>query len=313
MAGVVVGFVGLGAMGSGMAANMASRFGSGALAGHRALLHDLRPGVADVLAAKHARTARAATSLQEVARESDILLLCLPHAQAVRGCIGAIAEHLRSRSLVVDTSTTGPEAAREAAVLLADRGIGFLDAPVTGAPARATVGTLTVMVGGDESHLRDARPVLETFAERVLHLGVVGNGQIAKAMNNCLYNVGCAAMAEMLPLAKKAGLPLESFAEVVSTGTGQSFAFNQWAPHVLRREFEAPRFGYPMGSAYKDFETLDLVAREQGIEMPAVSAAARQTYRRALDSGLQDEHKGAMVKVWERELDVLCEGRGRGG
>lgn len=115
--------------------------------------------------------------------------------------------------------------------------MGFLDAPVTGAPARAARAALTVMAGGDEARLEEARPLLATFAERVLHMGAVGNGQIAKAMNNCLYNVSCAAMAEMLPLAQRAGLPLEAFVEVVCTGTGQSFGFEQWAPLVLRREF----------------------------------------------------------------------------
>eukprot|EP00446_Apocalathium_sp_SHHI-4_P062514 CAMPEP_0177417392 /NCGR_PEP_ID=MMETSP0368-20130122/68620_1 /TAXON_ID=447022 ORGANISM="Scrippsiella hangoei-like, Strain SHHI-4" /NCGR_SAMPLE_ID=MMETSP0368 /ASSEMBLY_ACC=CAM_ASM_000363 /LENGTH=282 /DNA_ID=CAMNT_0018886959 /DNA_START=8 /DNA_END=853 /DNA_ORIENTATION=- len=281
---------------------MAARFGAGALASHRALLHDIRPGVAAALAARHPQTASVATSLQQLARESDIVLFSLPHGQAVQSCVAAIVDHLREGSLVVDTSTTGPEVARAAAAALAARGVCFLDAPVTGAPARAAAGTLTVMAGGDEARLVEVRPVLGTFAELVVHMGAVGNGQIAKAMNNCLYNVGCAAMAEMLPLAKRAGLPLDAFSEVVSTGTGQSFAFNQWAPHVLRREFEAPKFGYPMGEAFKDLETLGAVADELGVELPPVVTAARGTYRRALEMGLQDEHKGAMVKVWEREL-----------
>eukprot|EP00931_Biecheleriopsis_adriatica_P071568 TRINITY_DN45444_c0_g1_i1.p1 TRINITY_DN45444_c0_g1~~TRINITY_DN45444_c0_g1_i1.p1 ORF type:complete len:185 (+),score=38.37 TRINITY_DN45444_c0_g1_i1:32-556(+) len=162
------------------------------------------------------------------------------------------------------------------------------------------------MVGGCEERLEEVRPILETFASRVLYMGESGNGQLAKAMNNCLYNVSCAATAEMLPFAARAGLPLQAFVEAVSTGTGQSFGFQQWAPLILQREFEAPKHGFPMGSAFKDLETLSGEAAKLGLETPPVVAAARATYERALSLGLAKEHKGAMVKVWERDMGVVC-------
>lgn len=208
-------------------------------------------------------------------------------------------------SLVVDCSTTGPEVSQDVARELRSRSVDFLDAPVTGGPVRAASGTLTSMVGGDEASFKRATPILQSFSSKVLYMGTTGNGQLAKALNNCLYNVSVAAMAEMLPLASRAGLSLESFVEVVTTGTGQSFGFNQWAPHVLRREFEA-HHGYPMDAAFKDFETLAAVVKCLGVEAPPVARAARSTYERALAMGLGGQHKGAMVKVWEEHLGLEC-------
>eukprot|EP00913_Durusdinium_trenchii_P025074 g23537.t1 len=155
-------------------------------------------------------------------------------------------------------------------------------------------------VGGCKQNLEEARPVLETFTSKIVHMGASGNGQLAKAMNNCLYNISCAATAEMLSFAAKAELPLEEFMEVVSSGTGQSFGFDQWAPHILQRQFEAPKYGFPMGSAFKDFETLNAAVLQQGLDLPPVLAAAEATYREALAQGLGDQHKGPVRAIIDR-------------
>eukprot|EP00408_Alexandrium_pacificum_P007852 CAMPEP_0171217744 /NCGR_PEP_ID=MMETSP0790-20130122/32846_1 /TAXON_ID=2925 /ORGANISM="Alexandrium catenella, Strain OF101" /LENGTH=347 /DNA_ID=CAMNT_0011683549 /DNA_START=6 /DNA_END=1049 /DNA_ORIENTATION=- len=329
---LAVGFMGLGSMGGKMAANLAKRIcaasaasaggsDAGGLVGRRLWLHDVRLSAADAVlaatgegAARHVSTAAVPSDLALACRRG-VVLLCLPGRREVIETVSLLAPHLSAEALVVDCSTCGPEAARSAAeALCSGPGAGFLDAPVTGAPARAASGTLTVMVGGDREHLGRARPLLETFASKVLHVGdAPGNGQLAKALNNCLYNISVAAMAEMLPLAKRTGLDLEPLLEVVSSGTGQSFGFDQWADKAMQREFEAPRHGYPMGAAFKDFESLEAAAAASGLaELPPVLAAARGTYQRALDMGLSNEHKGAMIKVWEEELGVSC-ARSEGG
>ncbi|CAK9028357.1 Probable 3-hydroxyisobutyrate dehydrogenase [Durusdinium trenchii] len=159
--------------------------------------------------------------MEDLAAQCQLILLCLPDGVAVRDATEAMAPHLQPGSLVVDHSTTSPQVARNMEALLGQRGVRFLDAPVTGAPARAQKGTLTAMVGGCKQNLEEARPVLETFTSKIVHMGASGNGQLAKAMNNCLYNISCAATAEMLSFAAKAELPLEEFMEVVSSGTGQ--------------------------------------------------------------------------------------------
>jgi len=273
----------------------------------RFLLFDTCPEAAERVAAQNPKSTQLASSLDAVASECGLILLCLPDGAAVKHSIKAMVSKLPPGSLVVDNSTTSPETAREVSMLLAQQNVGFLDAPVTGAPQRAANGTLTVMVGGCEQRLKEARPVLETFASKILHMGASGNGQLAKALNNCLYNVSCAATAEMLSFAARAQLPLEEFVEVVSSGTGQSFGFNQWAPRILDREFEAPKYGFPMGAAFKDFETLQGAFTNEGLELPPVLTAALRTYQEALAlPGLAEEHKGAMVKVWEKKMKVTC-------
>ncbi|CAE6921941.1 Hgd [Symbiodinium sp. CCMP2456] len=302
-----IGFVGLGSMGSGMAANLVAKLAAGKPEG-QALLFD-RSGVAvQRVVAEAAAVAEAAVDLPQLAAKCDIVFLCLPEGGVVLDAVRTMSPTLREGALVVDSSTTSPAVAQKAAQQLGQRGVGFLDAPVTGAPARAAAGTLTSMVGGSEKHLEAARPFLGTFATKILHMGEVGNGQLAKALNNCLYNVSCAAMAEMLPFALRAGLPMPAFVDAVTSGTGQSFGFNQWASLVLQREFEAPKHGFPMGAAFKDLETLVAAASAEGLPVPPVVAATLATYQRALAMGLGEEHKGAMVKVWEAQLGVCCSG-----
>eukprot|EP00747_Dinoflagellata_sp_TGD_P210620 gnl/TRDRNA2_/TRDRNA2_83883_c0_seq1.p1 gnl/TRDRNA2_/TRDRNA2_83883_c0~~gnl/TRDRNA2_/TRDRNA2_83883_c0_seq1.p1 ORF type:complete len:322 (+),score=54.81 gnl/TRDRNA2_/TRDRNA2_83883_c0_seq1:70-1035(+) len=312
-AAVRCGFIGLGSMGGRMAANTAKKFGvvGGPTAAHCLLVHDLNEEAAKAVAAANPVTTSVASSQAEIASRCSSVLLCLPDGAIVRNVVRSIAPHVAPGTVVVDCSTTGPEVAQEAAAVLAETGAHFLDAPVTGTPARASSATLTVMVGGDAQHLAEVRPILETFGSRVLHMGAIGSGQVTKAMNNCLYNVSVAAMAEMLPLAQRAGISLEPFVEAVSSGTGQSFGFQQWAPKVLERDFGCGpgSSGFPMGQAFKDLETLAALADREQVALPPVVAAARSTYERALAMGLHSEHKGAMVKVWEKELDVECRNR----
>ena len=147
--------------------------------------------------------------------------------------------------------------------------------------------------------------MLQAMATEVVHVGEVGHGQITKAMNNCLYNVSCAAMVEILPLAAKAGMNLDAVRQVISAGSGQSFGFDKFAGLVLDRQFDAPQYGYPMESAYKDMETVKQLATEYEIEF-GVIGATDATYAEALAQGLGRQHKGGMTKVWEGRLGVEC-------
>ena len=169
---------------------------------------------------------------------------------------------------------------------------------------KGAAGTLTAMVGASNTNdFARAEPLLQAFATTVVHVGGIGQGQLAKAFNNVLYNVSCAAMAEALACAERAGLDTEALARIVCAGSGHSFGFAKFAPLVLSRRFDAPANGYPMGSAFKDMEVVASVAREAGVELDVI-AATRRTYEQALDMGLARECKGAMAKVWERRFGV---------
>eukprot|EP00929_Paragymnodinium_shiwhaense_P062168 TRINITY_DN31034_c0_g1_i2.p1 TRINITY_DN31034_c0_g1~~TRINITY_DN31034_c0_g1_i2.p1 ORF type:complete len:328 (-),score=82.82 TRINITY_DN31034_c0_g1_i2:217-1200(-) len=319
-AAVSIGFVGLGRMGKPMAGHVASALksrmdkveASAAASRFQLLLHDSDAAAATDLARLHPSVATACSSVEQVAADADVVLLSLPTGAVVQDVVSKMSRHLRPGATVVDCSTAGLDAARAVAQRLQAQQVGFVDAPVTGLPERAEAGTLTVLAGCSGAQLAAVQDLLEAFASKVLHVGnAAGDGQKAKALNNILYNINVAAMAEMLPLARKAGLNLEEFIEAVNAGSGRSFGFQHFAPKVLRREFQAPEHGYPMGAAYKDFDTLFDIAAEVGAGPPPVASAARGTYRRAMESHLDKECKGAMVKYWERELDTECTSAGK--
>jgi 3-hydroxyisobutyrate dehydrogenase-like beta-hydroxyacid dehydrogenase len=295
------GFVGLGTMGFPMAQRILSQHGA-------LTVWDSRLNSPNMLAAK-AAGATVASSLPELARRCDIIALCVPGCEEVDAVLfgnEGIAASVREDALVVDCSTTRPETSRHAAGRLS---CSFVDAPITGERARAENGTLTCMVGGSADEVSRATPLLSCFSGNIIHVGTTGHGQLAKALNNCLYNVSVAAMAEVLPLAQRSGLDLEAFCRVASSGTGQSFGFDKFSPLVLDRLFEAPQHGYPMGSAFKDMEVVEEVAKSVGVsgDPGSVIHAAKRTYEAALQAGCAGEHKGAMVKVWERKLGVVVQ------
>jgi 3-hydroxyisobutyrate dehydrogenase-like beta-hydroxyacid dehydrogenase len=288
-----VGFIGLGEMGQWMALNILNK-------GLPLVVHDLRVERTRELV-KHG--AEAAHDLSEIAIRCDRIVLSLPDSSVVESVVfgsHGLKTNLKRGDIIIDCGTTSPIFTRQTSAILKEEGVIFLDAPVSGMEAGAKEGTLTIMVGGDEGAYLKICPVLEAIGENVVYMGASGNGQLAKMTNNVLFNISCAAMAEILPLATKMGLDPEKVCSVVRTGTGQSFGFDFFSPYVLEGNFKP---GYPMESAYKDMAAVIELAATYHIPLP-VTCSALQTYQMALGQGLGRENKGAMVKVWERVLGV---------
>ena len=225
------------------------------------------------------------------------VILSLPDSETVKSYLHSNLIHLPPKSTVIDTSTTTPETAIHCASILKSKGIHFLEAPVTGETQKAKEGTLTFITSGDEDVLQKMTPLLEKLSEKIVFMGEqYGDAQLTKALNNVLYNVSVAAMAEVLTVAKKSGLPEKEFIQVVSHGTGSSFGFNKFAPLVVKNQFEAPEHGYPMQDAYKDMKVLHTQTKLHHLQLPVVNACD-QVYQAALKMDLGKETKGAMIKV----------------
>jgi 3-hydroxyisobutyrate dehydrogenase-like beta-hydroxyacid dehydrogenase len=239
----------------------------------------------------------------DIAGEVEILLMSLPGTEAVEtvlfGKQGVLAGGRPGLS-IVDLSTIHPLRTREFHDTLKEKGIRFADAPVSGMEARAKEGTLTIMFGGEEEMFARVRPVLEAVANKIVPMGGVGNGQLMKLVNQVLFNINMAAVAEILPLAVKLGLDPEKVCDVVRTGTGQSLALDFFSPHILNNHFS---IGYPLKNAYKDMVTIFEVSASRKIPLP-VTNGAMVTYQLALAQGLGEKGKGAMIKVWEKTLGV---------
>ena len=288
-----IGFIGLGQMGKWMALNLVHH-------NFDLTVYDINARAMDFLVEQGARPAQGAGQL---AQHVDVIVLSLPNADVITEVVygnNGIVQGAGKGQILLDCGTSGFLWTVAIAKKLQKIGIRFADAPVTGMEQRAKDATLTIMFGGARNILEEIKPVLEAMANHIVYMGEAGSGQLAKMINNVIFNCNIAALAEILPMAVKLGLDPENIAQVIHNGSGQSFAADIFIPNVLEDRFDK---GYPLELAYKDMHhAMELSAREE-IPLPMVQMAA-ETYQKALDSGWGHEDKGAMFKVFEKALDV---------
>ncbi len=264
-----VGFIGLGALGAPMAANLLAK-------GFALTVHNRHRERERTLAAAGAR--RAATPAQ-AARGAEVLALCLSDDAAVAevllgppgGRAGAALTGLVPGSLVVDFSTIAPESSRRMAAALSANGVAYMDAPVTGGTEGARAGSLSILVGGGAADLERARPVLEAVGRRITHIGPVGAGQEAKAVNQVLV-AGCyAAVAEAMALGQRLGLPMEAVRQALVDGAAGSWALEHRGGSMLRGEFP---LGFRLRLHRKDLAIALEAAAASGLGLPVAHQVA---------------------------------------
>ncbi len=288
-----VGFIGLGQMGKWMALNVLK-------AGFDLTVYDLSTEAVGILTDKGARPSETPS---ELSWQTDWIFLSLPNTAIVEEIIfgeKGLAHKAKPGSIIIDCGTTSYLPTLSFETRLKELGIVFADAPVSGMEARAKEGALTIMFGGQKNTFDQVLPVLNVMSNRILHMGGVGSGQLTKLINQLLFNISCAAIAELLPMSTKLGLDPEKVTEVITSGTGRSFAAEFFAPLVLDNVFDK---GYPLKHAYKDMISAAELSVQEKIPLPMVQAATT-TYQMALAEGLGDQDKGAMIKVFERILGV---------
>lgn len=297
-AGRQVGFVGVGTMGNPMAANLLA-------AGHRLTVHDVRAeSAADLLEAGAAW----ADSAAAVAAASDVTFLSLPNpadvTAVVTGASGVLAG-AAAGTTIIDLSTNAPEVVRGLAASAAVRGIGFLDAPVSGGVGGARKGTLAVMVGGDADVYAAHLPLLEVIGERVFHVGDVGAGNVVKLLNNMLFFVGLLGAVEALVVGTKAGVDPNVLRDVVKAASGASFAWDHASRAILRDRLEPPAFTVAL--AAKDISLATALADDAGVTTP-MARLAEELIAGQLDR-LGAEDVLAVVKVLEEDAGARVRGR----
>lgn len=284
-----IAFIGLGTMGKYMALNLIK-------SGELIVVSD----VVDKAFAEFTEKGVAATTAVAETAKADVIFLSLPNTEIVQNVIGGLLPHLHEGQIIVDLSTIKYNATVELRKTLDEAGVEFLDAPVSGMESRAKDGTLTVMCGGKEEIFDKVKHYFDYIGNKVLYMGGSGAGQLTKLINQLLFDINAAALAEILPMSVKMGLDSEKIGQVVNSGTGRSYASEFFIPRVLKNSFHN---GYPMRSAYKDLVSAAELGANLGIPMP-VLAAATATYQQALLKGLGDNDKGGMIKVFEDQLGV---------
>jgi 3-hydroxyisobutyrate dehydrogenase len=259
-----IGFVGLGTMGASMAANLLR-------AGSPLTVWNRTPDRAGPLLEMGAQTAESAAG---VAARSDIVVICVsdtPDVEAVLFGSGGVVEGAAPGSLVIDCSTISPDATREFGRRLAGRGVALVDAPVSGGSEGARLGVLTIFVGGDEAAVARARPVLEAIGETITHLGPLGSGQAAKAVNQVIISGAYLGVAEGIVLGMRAGLEPRRLVEALSGGAAQSWVLANRSGRMIDDEYP---LGFRLALHRKDLGIALELASRLGLPLPVATLTA---------------------------------------
>jgi 3-hydroxyisobutyrate dehydrogenase-like beta-hydroxyacid dehydrogenase len=281
-----VAFLGLGIMGSRMAANLCR-------AGFEVHAWNRTRARAEELAADHGAIV-ADTPAQAAAAAGIAITMVVdsPEVEAVLFGADGAAEGLRDDGLAIDMSTIAPSKSRAIAERLNGEGISFLDAPVTGSKPKAEDGTLTIMAGGDAADFERAKPLFEAMGKLVLHVGSQGHGSMVKLINNTVAAVNTAAVAEGIAVGRRADLDLDKLLEVISAGSGASAMLDLKAQPIIERDYE-PLF--KLGHMLKDVRHCLAEAEALGVSM-RVAAATETLYAEADDAGHYDDDFAAVAE-----------------
>ena len=285
-----VAVLGLGAMGLPMAARLAETF---VVRGY-----DIAPARLDLAAAAGVARTESAT---DAATGADVVLVAVRDAAQLADVLfgaSGIVDALAPGAVVVLTSTVGTDGVAEVAAALAERGIGLVDAPLSGGPVRARQGDLLIVVGAEPAALAVAHPVLERLASTLTVVGErAGDGQALKTVNQLLCGVHIAAAAEALALADRLGLNLDRTLEALQAGAAASFMLGNRGPRMLQAwDDEGAEVLSRLDIFVKDMGIVGAAARRAGLPAP-LAAAAEQSYLVAQAQGLGEADDSAVIRL----------------
>jgi 3-hydroxyisobutyrate dehydrogenase-like beta-hydroxyacid dehydrogenase len=285
-----VGVVGIGKMGGPMADRLIT-------AGHDvAICNRSENATVESLRGKGARVH---ASPADLAASSEVVLTALPTEDAVRQVYAEMSVVAVAGQIYIDHSTVSPALNRDCAAKLAGRNASFLDAPVSGGPAGAAAGTLTVMAGGDDATFNRALPVLEAFGSKIRLCGPVGSGQAIKLVNQYLVAVHTLAASEAAAFAVRLGADLATVQDVIGTSFGSSAMLLRNLPRYIARDFSPAT---PVSLIAKDLSIIHAEAVDAGVPL-LVGGLVEQCYLEAKARGWAGEDMSALVKFWDRQAE----------
>lgn len=288
-----VGFIGLGQMGKHMSNRIIG-------AGFNLTVYDINKECAKPVLDKGAKWANTA---KEVAQKCEVVITMLPTPpiveETVNGANGLKAGWKKG-DIYIDMSTNAPSVIKKIAAEAQTMGVSVLDAPVSGGSKGAEMGTLAIMVGGDAAALDKVRKILETMAQKVFHVGVAGNGNVAKLVNNQLAIANGLAASEGFVLGVKAGIDPQVLWDIISISTGNSWNLQQFPNTIFKGNF-APFFRLSL--ALKDIGLAVQLGKENGVSMP-LAAIAEQKLIEAKAAGLGDKGVDSAIIRLEESTGV---------
>lgn len=307
-----VGVIGTGQIGSRMALRLLQ-------AGYRVVVHDL-----DEAAMQGMPGAEQVESAAAVAAQCDLIITCVTDNHAVRDVVlgaGGIIESIRPAHLVIETTTSTPATTREVTAVLRRNRADLVDAPVSRGVPAAESGTLSIMVGGEDSSRRHALPVLSVLGTDIIDTGDVGTGHVAKAMNMMVMAVNFIATMELMHVAESRGISRDDSISAFAAGPGRSFVLDRhWPRYILPETYDS---GFTLGLMHKDLRIAGEIAADSG-QYPLLGERATAVYRWAVASGMAEADNTCMVQfmhharaglggdaVPEESRDVLLRKLGR--
>jgi 3-hydroxyisobutyrate dehydrogenase-like beta-hydroxyacid dehydrogenase len=284
----MIGFVGVGSMGKGMVSNLLKK-------GYSVTIYDVDKMKVDQLCQIGAKSA---TNIAELAKVSDAVVLSLPSVTAVEETAEGLITNARAGIYILDASTIDPVTTKRIAAKAMEKGIKFLDCPVSGGPTGAKNGTLTSMVGAPTADdFEVAKDLLSAFANNIICVGEVGAGQTVKIVNNILAAIHTVALGEALIAGTKAGVELGVLADAISKSSGKSFIIEYFAPNsILRGNYDNPLFMLKLMN--KDVSLYKKMADDLGIPS-FLSSIAKAFYTAAVNKGWGDKDHTVICRVLE--------------
>ncbi len=277
-----IGFIGTGTMGQPMLANLLRK-------GFEVVAFDIVPAA---LEAAIAHGAERAGSVGEAAANCDLVVTMLPSSANVEAVYlgpGGIVESATQGRLCVDMSTIDPGTSQRVAARLKERGIRFLDAPVSGGVGGAEAGTLAIMVGGAVGDLEEARPVLAAMGSNIIHVGAVGAGEVAKLCNNLISGTVAVAVSEAFRIGEAFGVDPQILTDVIAKSSGATWVMERMhpVPGIVESAASSRQYtpGFMTDLMAKDLGLAVSAAREKRVPV-AVASTAQQVYRMASSHGL---------------------------
>lgn len=287
-----IGFIGLGLMGQPMAKNLMK-------AGHQLVVYNIPADRAEELGAEGATVAK---NSREVAEQSDIIITMLPDSPDVAKVVtgeNGVLEGIKAGALWIDMSSISPVVAKQLAEKVKEKGATSLDAPVSGGDVGAINGTLSIMVGGEESDFERAKPLFEVMGKTIVHVGGTGAGQVTKAANQVVVALVIAAVSEALLLGSKGGVAPEKILDVLGGGLAGNKVME-----VKREKFLTHNFtpGFRAELHHKDLGIALSAAREWGVTLP-LTAVVDQMFLAMRKKGWGKEDHSGLLRVIEDMSD----------
>ncbi len=278
------GMIGIGAMGLGIANNIAQ-------AGLLEIVFNRTKNKADMLAAE--LNLKSADSPQQLAEQVNLVLICVSADEDVLQMVTAIAETINPGSIVVDLSTISGEAAIKAATILSKKQVYFLDAPVSGGVEGAKNGTLAMMVGGDEIVLEKVRPVLQALAGRIVYMGRTSSGQATKAVNQIMAAGINQAVTEALAFGQAQGLAMDKVIDVISGGAAGNWFLQHRGATMTEGTFEP---GFKLALHHKDLKICKSMSKKVKVSTALIDKTLAD-YEKLMELGFGDEDISALYRL----------------